>query len=103
MSFTGTENHTINLTDAANLTANYRSNHPTSVKGFYYSKAAILDILNQDDCVGIRIYLGEDEGDNLKLVICGVLANENDITLGLLAEFGTSCPPNCGSANVLNS
>ncbi len=103
MSFTGNENHSISLLDAADLTANFRSNHSTAVKGFYYGKTAISAILNQVDCVGIRIYFGEDEGANPQLVICGVDANEDDLDQGLLAEFGISCPPNCGTANALNS
>jgi hypothetical protein len=103
MSFTGNENHTISLLDAADLTANYRSSHPGAVKGFFYGKTAISDIIAQDDCVGIRIYFGEDSLGNPQLVICGVLANEDDIDDGLLAELGRPCPPQCGSANALNS
>ena len=103
MSFTGTEIHTISLLDAADLTAHYRTNHPGAIKAFYYSKAAISAILAQEDCVGIRIYYGEDDEDNPKLVICGVLANEDDIDDGLLAEFGLPCPTQCGSSNALNS
>ena len=103
MSFTGNEVHTISLPAAAELTANYRSNHTLGVKGFYFGKTAISAILAQTDCVGIRIYFGEDEEENPQLVICGVKANEDDLEEGLLAEFGISCPPNCGSTNDLNS
>jgi hypothetical protein len=103
MSFTGTENHTISLQDASALTANHRANHPGAIKGFYYSKQAILAILNQTDCVGIRVYYGEDDNDIPKLVIAGVEANEDDLDTGLLAEFGHPCPPHQGSTNALNS
>ena len=100
MSFSG---NSITVLAAADLTANYRSNHPSAVQGFYYGQSAINAILAQDDCVGIRIYFGEDEFGNPKLVICGVLADENDILPGELAEYGTACPPSCGSTNALNS
>jgi len=103
MSFTGNENHSISLTAAADLTANYRSSHLNSVLGFFYGKTAISDILAQDDCVGIRIYFGEDDLGNTQLVICGVKADEDDIVNGLLAEFGAACPPSCGTSNALNS
>ncbi len=103
MSFTGNEDHSISLPNAADLTANYRTNHATAIKGFYYGKTAISDILAQDDCVGIRIYFGEDEFANPQLVICGVDANEDDLDQGLLAEFGWPCPPQCGTSNALNS
>ena len=93
MSFTGNENHSISLLAASELTANYRTNHPSAVKGFYFSQSAIQAILDQSDCVGIRIYFGEDELENPQLVICGVKANEDDLDEGLLAEFGIACPP----------
>ena len=104
MSFTGNEDHSISLLDASALTANYRNTHSASaIKGFYYGKTAISDILAQDDCVGIRIYFGEDDEENPQLVICGVIANEDDLEQGLLAEAGCPCPPFCGIANSLNS
>jgi len=104
MSFTGTEDHSISLEDASDLTANYRSNHSIfAIKGFYFSKEAIQDILDQTDCVGIRIYFGEDGSSNPKLVISGVKTNEDDLYNGLLAEYGIPCPTNCGGSNPLNS
>ncbi len=102
MSYTGYEDHSITLQDAADLTSNYRTSHPGAIKGFYYSKQAITAILNQTDCVGIRIYYGEDDLGVSKLVIAGVKADEDDMETGLLAEFGNPCPPH-GSANSLNS
>ncbi len=102
-SFTGQEDHSISLHDAAVLTARYRASHPGGVKGLYYSKAAILDILNQTDCVGIRIYLGEDTNGETNLVLTGVKANQDDLYNGVLAEFGTKCPNVCGVSNPLNT
>ena len=103
MSFTGEENHSIPLSEAAALTANYRANHPGSVLGEYFSKKAILEILSQQDCVGIRIYFGEDDQHVSHLVITGVDKDENDLYNGNLAELGISCPPNCSLPNPLNS
>jgi hypothetical protein len=103
MSFTGNENHSISLQDASDLTANFRTNHPGAIKGFYFSKSAIETILNQTDCVGIRIYYGETIANVPCLVISGVKANMDDLYNGSLAEFGTPCPAFCGTANPLNS
>lgn len=105
MPFTGNENHDITLHDAAELTANFRNTHPGAIKGFYYSKAAISAILSQPDCVGVRIYFGESLSVPTVpcLVIAGVKANEDDIDTGLLAEYGSPCPPHCGTGNPLNS
>ena len=105
MSFTGNENHSISLQNASDLTANFRANHPSAIKGFYFGKATLLSILNQSDCVGIRIYYGEDSSTVPVpcLVITGVKANEDDMETGVLAEYGTPCPPHCGTSNALNS
>lgn len=103
MAFTGNEIHTITLADASNLTKTHRDNNPLEVKGFYYSKSAIEEILNQPECVGIRIYFGEEASGDKKLVIVGVEANEDDIETGHIAEYGLPCPSNCGSNNPLNS
>lgn len=104
MSFTGNENHNISLTEASALTANFRSGKPIgTVIGHFYGKQAIQNILNQEDCVGIRIYYAQDLNNNPKLVIVGVKANQDDIHNGLLAEFGNPCPNMCGTINPLNS
>jgi hypothetical protein len=104
MSFTGDENHGITLNEAAQLTANYRASHPAStIKGFFYGKQAIMGILTQEKCVGIRIYYAQDLAGNPTMVITGVDENENDLYQGQLAEFGQPCPTRCSVANPLNS
>lgn len=105
MSFTGNENHSISLEAASELTKNYRDHYPNAIKGFYFSKSAILEILNQPNCVGIRIYYGEDNSTPAVpcMVISGVKSNEDDIYNGTLAEFGMPNPPRGGGDNPLNS
>jgi len=104
MSFTGEEDHDISLEDAAALTASYRTENPTEVKGHFFGKDAIQAILDQSTCVGIRIYYGIDSGTGEKhLVIVGADASEDDLYEGLLAERSVSCPPYCGGSNPLNS
>lgn len=103
MSFTGNENHDIPLSEAAALTANYRKSHPGAILGEYFSKKALIAILEQSECVGARIYFGEDENRILRMVITGVTENQNDLYNGLLAEKGWQCPPYCSTENPLNS
>ena len=102
MSFTGNEDHSITLATAAEWTANYREAHKTWLKGHFFGKKAINDILVQANCVGIRIYYALDPDGVQRLVIVGVKANEDDLVNGSLAERGIPCPPFCGSGNVLN-
>lgn len=105
MSFTGTEDHSISLTEAAELTSNYRATLTSAneVIGEYFGKEALLSLLNQTDCVGARIYYGLDTNGNKKLVLVGVTAEENDLYQGELMERGEPCPPICSTTNPLNS
>ena len=104
MAFTGREDHSITLAEASKLTANFRKKiEPGSIRGGFFGKEAILKILNQDGCVGIRYYYGEKDDGTPVLVLVGVDAEENDLIDGVLAEVSIPCPPFCGTANVLNS
>lgn len=103
MSFTGNENHSITLDEASAWTKTYRVANPQALKGHFYGKTALQNILNQTGCVGIRAYYAIDNNGQKQLILVGVDANENDLYNGLLAERSRPCPPYCGSNNVLNS
>lgn len=104
MPFTGNEDHDFPLQTAAAWTKNYRdsSTEGTTIAHFF-GKEAIKAILNQADCVGIRIYYALDDAGKKQLIVVGVEANENDLYNGLLAERSFTCPPVCGVNNPLNS
>lgn len=102
MSFDGKEDHEISLLEAAEMTANYRTENPEDVKAHYFGKDAIKAILDQTDCVGIRIYYGIDSSEKKHLIVVGVDEDENDLYEGLLAERSLACPPYCSSNNPLN-
>ena len=103
MSFTGNEDHSITLELASKWTKNYRTAHPRDLKGHFFGKRAIQDILNQEGCVGIRIYYALDDTAKQQLIVVGTNADENDLCEGLLAERSFPCPPTCGLNNPLNS
>lgn len=103
MAFTGQENHSISLTEASNLTRNYRIVNPNSIKAGFFGRDTIERILAKDGCVGIRIYYALDDSSVPTLVLVGADANENDLVDGEIAERPTPCPPDCGQANVINS
>ena len=103
--FTGNEDHGITFEAASTLTKRYRELNPTSIKGGFFGKAAIQTLLNQDGCVGIRIYLGLNKDEILKFVLVGVDEDENDL-IGddyNCMEYSIPCPNQCGSADCLNS
>lgn len=103
MSFDGHENHSITLAAASALTANYRTNNPGQTLAHFFGKDAIQAILDQEGCVGIRIYYGENASGQDKLVLCGVTSDENDMYAGELAQYSILCPNVCGANNPLNS
>lgn len=101
--FTGNENHEISLSEAASLTSRYRQmSEPAAIKGEYFSKSAILALLNNPAAVGIRIYYGIKPNGDLCLVLSGVQTNMDDI-LNPIMEMGKPCPTMCGISNPLNS
>jgi hypothetical protein len=96
MAFTGNEKHDIKLEDAAGLTRSYRDiAGENSFRGAYFGRAAIQKILDQEQCVGIRIYNAVDDAGGPNYVLVGVTEEEKDLYDGELAEFGLGCPPHC--------
>lgn len=91
----------VSLDEAKAMTAAYRAAHPNEVKAQLYDKGLIEQVLNQQGCVGIRIYHGIDNG-NLCSVIVGVDAQEEDMHNGIILEKGTLCPPKCSTRSLLN-
>ena len=104
MSFTGHENHSILLDDAAKMTLRYRDQmNEGQIKGGFFGTDALRQILDQEGCVGIRYYYGLDDSNAQVLVLVGVDGEENDMENQSLAEVSRPCPPRCGRDNKLNS
>lgn len=104
MSFTGKEDHSITLEAAAKLTKKYRDSvHAQDIKGGFFGRDAIQELLDQDECVGIRYYYGLDENNVKVMVLVGAKADEDDLDHGALKEASLLCPPRCGKNNPLNS
>jgi len=102
MAFTGNENHSISLSDAIDFTRKYRESIAEGeFLGAYFGMAAISKILDQTDCVGIRIYNAINSQDENAYVVVGVSADEKDMTGGELAEFSFGCPPFCPGGSSL--
>ncbi|MDG1332612.1 MAG: hypothetical protein P8P74_09800 [Crocinitomicaceae bacterium] len=102
MAFDGTEGGAITLSEGAALTKEHRLRNPTAHKGHFFGKEILNQILDQEGCMGIRFYNGQDEDGNRQLVIVGADEFEDDM-LDLVGDFSAACPSNCSTPNALNS
>lgn len=102
--FTGFEDHTIALDEAASLTRNYRmAAGRGATKGRYFSRAALEQLLMQEEAVGIRYYYGEDAEGKPQMVIVGVDSYGQDLADGFV--YGHALPVSRfhEESNALNS
>lgn len=102
MAFNGSEGGEISLDVAANMTAKYRKENPNDTLAHFFGKDILNEILNQEGCMGIRMYYGIDDDGQKQLVIVGADQEGNDMT-SLVADLSFPCPNICGKQNELNS
>ncbi len=102
MSFNGTEGAPIALATAAQWTANYRNTAQAgAIKAHFIGRDILEKILQQDDCMGIRIYYAIDDAGTQQLVYVGADANEKDQTHGIIGDYTTPCPNRCDNSSPL--
>lgn len=100
--FTGKENHQITLEEAKKLISNYQKKlRGDEVKALYVGKEALQKLLEQENCVGARIYFAETEEGKPELVFVGVTSEGKDLTSGIILERDLPCPPYCDDSSEL--
>ena len=118
--------HFITPGDAKKLTYNFRHSRERMIRDEFngpktlpvcetFDRAAFDTLLAQRGCAFVRIYLGMNEGREVKLVAVGVNEKGQDIlpdvsrTLdfgaenGVIVEEGERCPENCPEDSYLNT
>lgn len=118
--------HFITPAQAKKLTKNYPGKRERMVRDEYrgpktlplcetFDRAAFDTLLAQPGCQSIRIYLGMDEGHEVKLIAVGVNEKGQDILpdinqtadfaaeTSVIVEEGQRCPENCPEDSYLNS
>lgn len=102
--FTGMEDHNISLDEAGTLTRNYRmAAGRGAVKGRYFSRVSLEQLLMQDGVVGVRYYYAEDQSGHPQMVLVGVDAQGKDLTEGFVISNGLPVSRFHEQANPLNS
>ena len=93
MPFTGNEDQSISLVEAAKLTKNYRDSVPANATlSGYFSKQELLKILGQAACLGIRYYYAKSDDGMPKLVLVGVRSDQDDLFNGEIAQHSCCLP-----------
>jgi hypothetical protein len=102
--FTGEEQHEITLEEGSEYTRNYRRTAGRdAVLGGYFGREIIEKILNQKNCVGIRIYYGRQSDGKATLVLTGGETNNADLYQGILGQEYPGAPSLSAIPNALNS
>ena len=82
---------------ARELIADFKIRFPDEVVSSFIGTANVNAILEQENCIGLRIYNGYDTvAKKISLVIVGVDSTNNDLLLGgLIYDQMVTCPPIC--------
>lgn len=111
--FNGLEGDPLDFTIAKKWTANYRStleDPENNTHAHYFGFEIIQQILNESDCVGIRIYYAIDDTGEKKLILVGVDSKgENLLPVAggkladggnVIADYSLPCPTYCGTGDL---
>jgi len=91
----------ISLKDAQEFVTNFRKLHPNEITSLFAGSKIIKSILEQEDCVGIRIYNGYNEKEQrLNSVLIGVDSKGEDL-LSIIADEMFPCPSTCPKVDIL--
>lgn len=110
MPFTGKEGAAISIEEARQMIADYEQHcGPDDRRSHFVGRQLIDEVLSLEDCVGLRIFHAEKQGQR-ELVIVGedrngelILPNEGEIKTKVADKPGTRqivdathpCPPTC--------
>lgn len=93
----------ITLKEAQDLVKSFQTKNPDEPKAFFVGANHLRAILNQTDCIGVRIYNSYDEvSKSHTVVLIGVDRNENDIKEGMIVDRTAPCPPSCPIVGILD-
>jgi hypothetical protein len=116
MSFTGKEGGPISRETAKSWIKNYQDSESAQnpekviIRAHFFGKEKIQKLLNEDGCVGIRIYYGKDEKGDQKLLLIAVKEDMDDIAPTdmnrasedgpMILDLSWPCPPYCGDTDI---
>ena len=83
--------------EAKTLIAAFKTKFPGEVTSSFIGANNFKKILDQENCIGVRVYNGYDDlNENISLVFVGVGAEEKDmLDDGIIYDRAAICPPLC--------
>lgn len=92
----------ISLGEAVDFTHSFQLQNPDATKSFFAGSDKLKMILDQEGCIGIRMYNGYDTMTaSANLVLVGVDAEGEDISTGVILERLILCPHVCPKSSPL--
>ncbi|PKP16283.1 MAG: hypothetical protein CVU07_07445 [Bacteroidetes bacterium HGW-Bacteroidetes-23] len=93
----------ITLKEAQDLVSAFQTKNPDEKKAFFVGGNHLKAILNQERCIGIRVYNAYDGTNKTNTIVwIGVDENGNDIKDGVIVDKSEVCPPICSLVNLLD-
>ena len=88
--------------EARDYTHSFQSKYPNVTKAYFVGAEKINLILEQENCIGMRIYDGYDSDTKKEnRVIVGVDQKGEDMIEGVIIEELVSCPNYCPKSSSL--
>lgn len=92
----------ITLNEAVNYAHSFQERQPEAIKSFFVGTNKLNLIIEQEGCIGLRIYNGYDPVTNKEnRVLVGVDASGEDISNGIIVEELFPCPTDCPKSSPL--
>ncbi|MHC2990728.1 hypothetical protein OB13_03725 [Pontibacter sp. HJ8] len=103
MKITGKEGGPIDRASAKRWTANYRRQAGQGkVHCHMFGKDTIRELLDQDGCMGIKIYYALNDEGKQQVLLVSTDADGNNMEDGLILDKSASCPPDCSGTGDLD-
>ncbi len=92
----------IKESQAIALTHAFQSKNPKTNKAYFIGSELIKKIMEQENCIGIRIYNGHNaKTGEYNRVLVGVNAEGEDMVDGVIADELVPCPQHCSRKSSL--
>lgn len=93
----------ISLQEAQEMIGAFQRSFPEANKAYFVGSNHLKTIMNQEFCIGVRIYNAYDSvSESNTVVLVGVDENGNDMKEGVIVDRAVICPPVCPSISILD-